>query len=98
MVVLNTLYCFSAEPILADAQSHVVPILAAVFVVALAGVGLILYCFCKKWKKEKRRAKELERAKEVITQQWIKKVDMSRLLFDSLETRGVWFWYYVNMA
>lgn len=77
MVVLNTLYCFSAEPILADAQSHVVPILAAVFVVALAGVGLILYCFCKKWKKEKRRAKELERAKEVITQQWIKKVDMS---------------------
>lgn len=67
-----------AEPILADAQSHVVPILAAVFVVALAGVGLILYCFCKKWKKEKRRAKELERAKEVITQQWIKKVIVER--------------------
>ncbi|XP_063608030.1 fibroblast growth factor receptor 3-like isoform X2 [Penaeus indicus] len=67
-----------AEPILADAQSHVVPILAAVFVVALAGVGLILSCFCKKWKKEKRRAKELERAKEVITQQWIKKVIVER--------------------
>ncbi|XP_042874314.1 fibroblast growth factor receptor 3-like isoform X2 [Penaeus japonicus] len=67
-----------AEPILVDAQSNVVPILAAVFVVALAGVGLILSCFCKKWKKEKRRAKELERAKEVITQQWIKKVIVER--------------------
>ncbi|XP_047477392.1 fibroblast growth factor receptor 4-like [Penaeus chinensis] len=78
VVVLNSLCCFSAEPILADAQSHVVPILAAVFVVALAGVGLILSCFCKKWKKEKRRAKELERAKEVITQQWIKKVIVER--------------------
>ncbi|KAK7073865.1 hypothetical protein SK128_023184, partial [Halocaridina rubra] len=67
-----------AEPLVADAESQIVPVMGAVLLISMFAVGLGATCVWKKWQKEKRRATELERAKEVITQQWIKKVIVER--------------------
>lgn len=71
---------FSAEPILADSESHAVLVLVVVLVSVMVIAGIMAFIAWRKWKKEKRRAIELERAKEAITQQWIKKVSHYRCL------------------
>ncbi|XP_066968316.1 fibroblast growth factor receptor 3-like isoform X3 [Macrobrachium rosenbergii] len=68
-----------AEPLVAlPKESQLVPVMGAVLLIIMLGVALVAICVWKKWQKEKRRATELERAKEVITQQWIKKVIVER--------------------
>ncbi|XP_066968317.1 fibroblast growth factor receptor 3-like isoform X4 [Macrobrachium rosenbergii] len=67
------------EPLVAlPKESQLVPVMGAVLLIIMLGVALVAICVWKKWQKEKRRATELERAKEVITQQWIKKVIVER--------------------
>ncbi|KAK3860047.1 hypothetical protein Pcinc_024337 [Petrolisthes cinctipes] len=67
-----------AEPILADAESHVILVLGVVLLSVMVIAGIMASFAWKKWQKEKRRAIELERAKEAITQHWIKKVIVER--------------------
>ncbi|XP_068244367.1 fibroblast growth factor receptor 3-like isoform X2 [Palaemon carinicauda] len=67
------------EPLVAPSkESQLVPVMGAVLLIIMLGVALVAICVWKKWQKEKRRATELERAKEVITQHWIKKVIVER--------------------
>lgn len=77
VVAAKTCCHFSAEPILADAESHAILVLVVVLVSVMVIAGIMASIAWKKWKKEKQRAIELERAKEAITQQWIKKVSQS---------------------
>ncbi|XP_042239082.1 fibroblast growth factor receptor 4-like isoform X2 [Homarus americanus] len=61
-----------------DPESNVILVLAVVLFSVMVLVSILASCVWKKWQKEKRRAIELERAKEAITQQWIKKVIVER--------------------
>ncbi|KAK8732275.1 hypothetical protein OTU49_007000, partial [Cherax quadricarinatus] len=60
-----------AEPILADAESHAILILGVVLLSVMVIASIMASFVWKKWQKEKRRAIDLERAKEDTTQQWI---------------------------
>ncbi|XP_069953380.1 fibroblast growth factor receptor 4 [Cherax quadricarinatus] len=67
-----------AEPILADAESHAILILGVVLLSVMVIASIMASFVWKKWQKEKRRAIDLERAKEDTTQQWIKMVFVER--------------------
>lgn len=51
-------------------------VLGVVLLSVMVIAGIMASFAWKKWQKEKRRAIELERAKEAITQHWIKKVSV----------------------
>nr|XP_045601456.1 fibroblast growth factor receptor 4-like isoform X2 [Procambarus clarkii] len=61
-----------------DAESHTILVLGVVLLSVMVIASIMASFVWKKWQNEKRRAKELERAKEAISQQWIKKVIVER--------------------
>lgn len=70
-------------PISVEPESQATVVLGVVLVSVLVIAGILASFVWKKWKKEKQRAIDLERAKEHITQQWIKKVIVERQMSDA---------------
>ena len=69
------MFYFSANEPELQKDSETFIIYMFIFALTIAIIFGILLCTCwKNWRREKKRNTELERAKDAITQKWIKKV------------------------